>query len=75
MSIEEIKELAGAFGWIDLGPQKNSFMLSFRHEETGARMNVYHTTMTVTFQDGDRAIQSFRDVDVGVFESIIQVHT
>lgn len=48
--IAQIKELVCAFGWTDLGDQKNSFMISFRHEESKYRLNIYYTTGTVTLQ-------------------------
>lgn len=48
--LKKISDLAKAYGWRDLGPQKNYWMMSFMHDETGARINVYHTTGTVTLQ-------------------------
>lgn len=49
MNIEEIKNLAGAYSWLPI-ESKNKYMISFKHEETEARMNIYFTTMTITIQ-------------------------
>lgn len=46
---QDQKELIQAYGWEDLGPQKNAYMLSFKKENL--RMNIYFTTMTITIQD------------------------
>ena len=47
---EQITQLLDELGWIDLGKQKNPYMWSFLHEDSKTRMNIYHTTMTVTLQ-------------------------
>ncbi len=49
-TLEEIIPLIKAYGWVDLGQQRNPYMVSFVHEEYGDRMNVYFTTMTITVQ-------------------------
>lgn len=73
MPKDEITSLAAAFGWLDLGPQKNKSMISFKREEyDGWRMNVYFTTMTVTLQHEDGRRTSYREVDSGKFEEILQ---
>lgn len=63
MQHNELVQLAAAYGWRDLGPQKNTKMLSFKHDERPVRMNVYFTAMTVTFQHEDRRMRSVRDVN------------
>lgn len=63
MKIEEIKELASVFGWVDLGEQKNRLMLSFRNEANEDRMNVYYTTMTVTVQTKNGSLFTYRNAD------------
>lgn len=72
MPTEEIKNMVSAYGWVDLGPQKNPYMISFRHDESHLRMNVYFTTMSVTIQHPDRHILSFRDVGVEQLEDIAE---
>lgn len=68
---EEIKELCEALGWIDLGPQKNIYMMSFREEETGRRVNIYPTTMTVTVEDINHIQKHYHDVTLEKLEQIL----
>lgn len=60
-------------GWIDLGPQKNPVMISFEQEETGDRLNVYFTTMTVTRQAKNSrfARPPWRSVNLTLLEKIL----
>lgn len=70
----DFKELASAYGYTTIKPEKNPFMFSFKKEEDpNARINVYYTTMTVTVQykDGQK-MKSFREVDIDTFEEILQ---
>ena len=72
--LQNLKQLAGAYGFIELLPQKNTIMVSFVNEEDSpCRINVYWTTMTVQvqFKDG-RRFQIYRDVDLEKFEDILQ---
>lgn len=72
--IEQMKELICAFGWIDLGPQKNEWMISFQHEESKYRLNVYYTTGTVTLQaPRSRFPKTWKGIDnLTKLEAIIQ---
>lgn len=50
---EEVIKLLSAFGWEDMGPQKNTGMISFKKEgHEDERINYYFTTGTITFQRG-----------------------
>lgn len=72
MNKELIVQMAGAFGWQDMGPQKNAYMISFKNETGTIRLNVYFTTMTVTVQHiASGSIQSHRDVEMAQFERIL----
>ena len=57
-----IKDLAKVYGWLDLGPQKNEHMLSFRREKSFLRLNFYTNTMTATLQRGNLPCKTYRDV-------------
>lgn len=66
MEIKDIKELARAYSWEDLGQQKMSSMLSFKKDSY--RINIYTTTMSVTRQRitsdfSERRCDSFKNVD------------
>ncbi len=64
-------DIAAAYGWHQI-PSKNPLMVSFVHDDKGARMNVYHTTMTVTIQQGDEPCITHREVDsLELFESVL----
>jgi len=45
---EQLKEIK-SYGWKEILPQKNEYMISF--ERDNIRVNIYLTTGTVTFQD------------------------
>ncbi len=50
-SLEKIRELAEAMGWVEIKPQNNPYMISFKDAEfEETRVNVYFTTMSVTVQ-------------------------
>ena len=55
-----MKELIQAYGWEDLGPQKNSYMLSFKKDDL--RLNWYFTTGTFSIQ-GPETNQHFKDIE------------
>lgn len=63
-----MEELLTAYGYLSLGPQKNVHMESYRHEETGDRINVYTTTGTVTHQTSSGV---FRKATVGTIEDLL----
>ncbi len=72
--LEQIKELCEGLGWVDLGQQKNPYMISFIHEEKKDRINIYYTTMTVTRQNrssGNGFCQTYREVDLEKLEEIL----
>lgn len=59
MVTQEMFQLINACGWMQI-PSKNPYMLSFTKDER--RMNVYFTTGTITIQDKDQNVQSWRNV-------------
>lgn len=71
----EIKELCEGMGWIEILPQKNPVMISFRPEENDRiRMNIYFTRMTVTIQSKDKPMgfcETYKDVTMEKLESIL----
>jgi hypothetical protein len=67
----QIKELCEGLGWIDMGPQKNQWMISFMQEETGRRVNIYFTTMTVSIEDDEHKQHHQRDVTLEDLELIL----
>jgi hypothetical protein len=69
MDIDQIGPLVAAYGWLSLGPQKNKHMISFKHEESGRRLNIYFTTGTITIQNG--VIETHREVDLTTLEGFI----
>lgn len=69
--IKQIKQLVTSFGWKDIGKVLNPYMISFLHEETKARMNVYYTTMTVTIQYRDKPPKTMRNIDLITLENLL----
>lgn len=67
---QEIISLLQAYGFTNMGPQKNSYMFSFHHDEKKARINIYYTTMTVTLQQND-AQQHYKGIDLNRLEDIL----
>ena len=61
--MHELKELLKAYGWIDLGPQRNKWMISFRKDGTMVRLNLYTTTKTVTIQNGNYPCRTYHDIN------------
>ena len=48
---QNIVSLLSAYGWIEIIPVRNPWMLSFIKEESSEiRINVYYSTMTTTVQ-------------------------
>lgn len=73
--LQQIKGLAGAYGFIEVLPQKNPHMISFRKEEDGdARINYYFTTGTVQVQYKNeiKPQRIERKVTLEMFEDILQ---
>ena len=68
---QEIKELCEGLGWIDLGAQKNPKMISFKQEESGRRVNIYFTTMSVSCVDKVGVQRHYRGVDLEQLEKIM----
>lgn len=50
MEKSRINEILGAYGWEDMGVQKNPVMYSYQDEEKTKRLNYYFTTGTLTIQ-------------------------
>jgi len=70
---QQIKLLCEGMGWVDLGKQKNPYMMSFIPEESSAiRMNIYFTTMTVTVQKRNRFCETYRNVGLEELENILK---
>ncbi len=55
-----LKEIIEAYGFVDLGIQKNPYMYSYKKGET--RINYYHTTGTVTVQKEFGSCKTYRDI-------------
>lgn len=72
MQKSEITELAAVYGFIDMGPQKNQYMYSYKSE--AHRMNIYFTTGTVTLEPLGREakIKVFKKVEIGMLEVIMK---
>jgi hypothetical protein len=73
MNKEQITELAAVYGFVDMGEQKSKYMYSYRN--TKYRMNVYHTTGTVTFQLLENQggwIETSRGVDLEALEHLLE---
>jgi len=71
--LQNIKGLAGAYGFIEILPQKNPVMISFaKEEESPCRINYYFTTGTVQvqFKNGRHPILE-RNVTLDQFEDIL----
>ena len=69
----QVKELCKAYGWVDLGPQKNWWLISFQQEDSGKRMNVYYTKGTVQIQGKDRyGVVHYMVDSVEKFEKILE---
>lgn len=75
--IDQIRSLASALGWIEIRPQNNPYMISFRSEENkDIRVNVYFTKMTVTVQSAE--LQNcivYKSVNMQKFEDILTEQT
>lgn len=70
---KKIKLLCEGMGWIDLGPQKNPYMMSFVPEETSTiRMNIYFTTMTVTIQKSRRFCETYKNMGFVELEKLLE---
>ncbi len=70
---ENIKLLCEGMGWIDLGKQKNPYMMSFIPEErSNIRMNIYFTTMTVTVQKRNRFCETYKNVGFVELEKLLE---
>ena len=68
-----IKLLCEGMGWIDLGPQRNPYMMSFIPEErSNIRMNIYFTTMTVTIQKSHRFCETYKNVGFAQLEKLLE---
>lgn len=69
-----IKELAAAYGWVEILPQKNATMVSFKRAEDAVnRVNVYFTRMTVQIQPFGGTYNSgriFKEVSLPQLEDI-----
>ena len=63
MQKEQIIQIAENFGWTDLVPQKNPWMISFTYKDTGTRCNVYYTTGTVSIQKKDGTFKYYYNTD------------
>ena len=72
MQHEEIKQLAEAYGFLEI-ESKNPHMYSFQKEENNdARINVYFTTGTVTVQyKSAKPMKSHKQVELEEFEDIL----
>lgn len=70
---EQITELAGAYGFIEV-KSKNPHMISFQKEEdTDCRINFYFTTGTLTVQYRSAKPSSVhRNITLEAFEDILQ---
>ena len=69
----ELKLLCEGLGWIDLGEQRNPYMISFAPEEhINIRMNIYYTTMTVTIQKSNRFCETYKNVGYKELEKILE---
>lgn len=70
---DQVTQLAEAYGYVLIEPQKNPYMISFKKEEDPIwRINVYYTTMTVqvqNYKNGEMAI--YKQVDISDFEDIL----
>lgn len=66
----EITELCSALGWVPI-PSKNNYMISFKQEESGRRLNVYYTTMTVTIDDASFHQQHYKNITLPVLEYLL----
>lgn len=72
-TLDNVRELCVGMGWVDLGTQKNLYMVSFQKESTKDRLNIYFTTMTVTLQARkSRFPKMWRKVTMDELESILQ---
>lgn len=71
--IYQIKELAEAMGWIEIVPQTNQYMISFKNAEQYAyRINIYFTRMSVTVQSSSKwgLIENLKDVSLKQLEEL-----
>lgn len=62
MKLQDIEELLQAYSWFPVA-SKNSWMCSFVHEISQARMNYYVTTGTFTIDTKDGRCHVFRDIE------------
>lgn len=70
-TIEQIAALCETFGWVSMGKQKNPYMISFRHEETNRRINIYFTRMTVTIEDSNGFQRHHKEVSLIKLEELL----
>ena len=68
---QQISELCEGLGWVSMGKQKNPYMISFMQEETGRRVNIYFTTMTVSIEDDCHQQTHHRNVTLEDLELIL----
>lgn len=67
---QDIIDLLLAYGFEDIGPQKNLVMISYKKDDI--RLNIYFTTMTVTVDSPRGFHGTYRHIDLLGMENILQ---
>jgi hypothetical protein len=69
---DEIVELAEAYGYVLITPNKNPHMISFYKEESfDFRVNVYYTNMTVQVQYKDGKFKIEKGLTLSTLEDLL----
>jgi hypothetical protein len=75
-TLEQIRGLAEGMGWIEILPQNNPRMISFKDEEfENYRINIYFTTMSVTVQSKKKwgIIENLKQVSLTALEKLFLI--